>query len=73
MPVAHLLGYGDRTLVTVIEDRPKLSPKNLVYIGSRSYEAAEKNFVDKLGVKIFSQSDVDKLGIEKASKKTFLL
>uniref|UniRef100_A0A915ACX8 Arginase n=2 Tax=Parascaris univalens TaxID=6257 RepID=A0A915ACX8_PARUN len=65
MPVAHLLGYGDKTLVTVFDDRPKLSPKNLVYIGSRSYEAAEKNFIDKLGVKIFSQSDVDKLGIEK--------
>uniref|UniRef100_A0A0M3HY14 Arginase n=1 Tax=Ascaris lumbricoides TaxID=6252 RepID=A0A0M3HY14_ASCLU len=70
MPVAHLLGYGDRTLVTVIEDRPKLSPKNLVYIGSRSYEAAEKNFVDKLGVKIFSQSDVLNKAIEIVSKDT---
>uniref|UniRef100_A0A0M3K729 Arginase n=1 Tax=Anisakis simplex TaxID=6269 RepID=A0A0M3K729_ANISI len=65
MPVAHLLGYGDERLKSIYDKHPKINPANLVFIGSRSFEPAEIKFVQSVGAKVFYQSDVDKLGIEK--------
>ncbi|VDM45506.1 unnamed protein product [Toxocara canis] len=73
MPVAHLLGYGDKLLTSIFDDQPKIRPSNLVYIASRSYESAEKKLIGKIGAKIFSQHDVDELGCETVSMKTFRL
>ena len=63
MPVAHLLGYGNTQLKTVGDKFPKLKPQNLVFVGIRSYEPEETEFLNKLGVKIFYDDEVSKRGI----------
>lgn len=58
MPVAHLMGYGYPELVSLLHANPKLKPENLVFIGIRSYEPAEEELLNSLGVKIYYQRDL---------------
>lgn len=67
MPLASLLGYGDRKLAaevasTVIEGH--LDPRHLSVVGIRSYEPEEAELLARLGVRIFDQKRIDTQGIE---------
>lgn len=42
MPVAHLLGHGAKELCEIGDKLPKILPKNMAFIGIRSYEPPEK-------------------------------
>jgi arginase len=78
-PISHLLGHGNQKLKTIGDSLPKLKPENLVFVGIRSYEPEETEFLQKLGVKIFYDEDVTKRGIndcmseaiERVSHKTY--
>lgn len=65
MPVAALLGFGDPSFCHIEGPEQKIKPQNLCLIGIRSFEPAEANLLNKLGVKIFYMQDVQKLGIKK--------
>jgi len=64
MPLALLLGYGDKSLTKVLTPIPKLLPQNVVLIGVRSYESGEERLLGKLGVKIFHMDKVLEEGIQ---------
>ena len=63
MPVAALLGYGDAQLIHILDEQPKLKPENICLIGIRCFEAAEKNLLDRLGVRIYYAEEVQARGI----------
>jgi arginase len=63
MPVAHLLGYGETALCTLLDSDPKLRPENVCFIGIRSYEAGELQLLKKLNVKIFFIEEVLEKGM----------
>lgn len=65
MPLAVLLGYGDKNLTHVLSAQPKLKPENVVLIGVRSYESGEAALLKKLGVKIFFMEEIKKFGMKK--------
>ena len=69
MPLACLLGYGDKLLTGIESSANKLKPSNVCLIGIRSYEKEEEEFLKKLGVKIFYIEDVEKLGIYEVLKQ----
>ncbi|KAE9549297.1 hypothetical protein FO519_007499 [Halicephalobus sp. NKZ332] len=79
MPVAHLLGHGDKSLTSISDNFPKIKPTNLVFVGIRSYEGPEEELLKKLGVRIFYDEEVQKRGIndvmneaiERVSLKTY--
>jgi arginase len=50
MPLAALLGQGDEQLSEIYGPGPFLEPKNLVIVGSRSYEAEEEELVRALNI-----------------------
>ncbi|CAP33156.1 Protein CBG14711, partial [Caenorhabditis briggsae] len=64
MPVAHLLGFGDKNLVRIGDRMPKLLPHNLCMVGIRDYESAEQELLERLGVRIFYANEVEKRGIQ---------
>ena len=64
MPLAALLGYGDATLTQILSPQPKIKPKNLVLIGTHSFEPDEEALLKKLRVKIFYMDDIKKLGLK---------
>ncbi len=58
MPVASLLGLGDRDFATIGGEGPVLKPQNVVYIGLRSTENAEDRRISDLGIHAFSMKDI---------------
>lgn len=44
-------------------DGPRLSPKQLVYVGLRDVDPMERVWIKQLGIKTFTMTDVDYLGI----------
>jgi arginase family enzyme len=63
MPVAHLLGFGNKELCSIGDAFPKIKPQNLCLVGIRSFEDAEQKLLDRLGVRIFYDSEIQKRGI----------
>jgi arginase len=72
MPLGFLLG-----LVTNVQQlpgfewfEPTVKPSDIVYIGLRDLDAAEKITIKKLGIKAFTMYDIDKLGMGKVMEQT---
>lgn len=64
MPVSVLLGHGDDELGAIGDSKPKIKPEHLVLVGIRSYESEEAQLLQSLGVKIFTNEDVFRMGIK---------
>jgi arginase len=52
-------------------DGPRLSPDQIVYIGLRDVDPAERVWIKELGIKAFTMYDIDHLGIGQVMDKTF--
>ncbi len=63
MSLAVLLGYGDKRLVKIGDYAPKLNPRNVVLIGTRSLDEGEVTFIKEKGIKMFTMDDIDKVGM----------
>lgn len=64
MPLAALLGFGDPSLVNLLEKGPVLNPAHLCLIGIRSFEEGEAALLQRLGVRIYFMKDVETRGFE---------
>lgn len=64
MPLACLLGYGDKGLTHILSAAPKILPQHLCIIGTRSYEAEEYALLKGLNVSIFSMADIKQQGLQ---------
>lgn len=62
MPLAVLLGVGDKRLVGVGGAGPKLRPAHTVLLGVRSYEAEEADFLARLGVRVIDAPELGRRG-----------
>lgn len=65
MPLANLLGFGDRLLTHLPGPFPKLQPQHVYLIGVRSFESEELALLKKLNVSISFMEDVKQLGLKK--------
>jgi arginase len=63
MPVAHLLGRGDRGLSSLAKPGPAVRPENLVLVGLRDVDPPEREHVHAWGIKAYTMSDIDERGI----------
>jgi arginase len=64
MPVACLLGHGDKRLVKLAGKSPAIDPRHLCMIGIRSYERGEADLLEQLGVAIFDFATVKRRGLD---------
>ncbi len=71
MPLAALLGLGDRDFATIGGDRPVLRPENIVYLGLRSTEIEEDRRIKDLGIKTFGMKDIKAAGTDKVFQRAF--
>jgi len=62
MPIASLLGFGEKQLTNLCAPGPKIKPNDLVMIGIRSFEKDEVELLKKLGVKIYYCDEVIQRG-----------
>jgi arginase len=63
MPLACLLGIGAPSLVRLGGYAPKLLPENVCVVGVRSFEPAEANLLQRLGVHVFSMDEIRRRGM----------
>jgi ornithine--oxo-acid transaminase len=64
MPLAALLGHGDTGMSSVAG--PALDPARVAVFAARNWEAPERALLDELGVAVFDQAVIDRLGLEAA-------
>jgi arginase len=71
MPLSYLLGIWDHKSLTFAHPKKVIKPENVCLIGIRSYEQAEYDFLQKLGVKIYFMEEVRVHGIKKIMQWAF--
>jgi arginase len=65
MPLATILGEGNKDLVNLGGWSPKLNGKYLAHVGARDIDRGERSWIDKLGLRdhFFTMSDIDRRGM----------
>jgi arginase len=63
MPVAHLLGLGDARMSHLASVFPAVLESNLVYVGLRDLDDAEKAAITSRGLHAFTMRDIDERGL----------
>ncbi|MDD1779747.1 arginase [Enterovibrio sp. ZSDZ35] len=67
MPLAHLLGYGDKDFTSILSANTKIKPENVALVGVRDIDEKEKELIRQSGVKVYSMRDIDELGMSRVS------
>lgn len=65
MPLAALLGHGNKALSDLLSKGPKLLPQQVCIVGARSFEPEEQQLLKKLGVRIFYIEEIAQYGLDK--------
>lgn len=63
MPLAHLLGKGDRDLSSILDAHPAVDPEHVVLMGLRDIDRVERKFIHDSGVTAFTMHDIDVMGM----------
>lgn len=70
MPVAVLTGEGHPELVNLGHEGAKLALQNIVMIGIRDLDPAEKVALAQTGINIYTMRDVDELGMATVARRS---
>ena len=63
MALATLLGYGPRELMDIGRPGRKISPENVVLIGTRDLDRQERELLRGSGCAVFTMREIDEIGI----------
>ncbi|PKL84171.1 MAG: arginase [Ignavibacteriae bacterium HGW-Ignavibacteriae-3] len=63
MSVAASLGLGNKQLTELHGFSPKIKPENIAFIGIRSLDPEERVLIKRLGLKVYTMTDIDRKGI----------
>lgn len=73
MPLAHLLGHGDKDFCNIASIVPKLDPRHVALVGVRSYEPGEAELLKRLGVAVFTMDDIAAQGLNTVMQKALAI
>lgn len=65
MILAASCGYGITELTNFYTPSRKIDPANVCYIGVRDVDPAERQLMKEAGVRVYTMSDIDRLGISR--------
>ncbi|NGQ97518.1 arginase [Brevibacillus sp. SYP-B805] len=69
MPLAASLGIGHKRLTEIGGFSPKIKPENVVIIGARDLDPGERQLIKRLGIKVFTMHEIDKLGMARVMEE----
>ena len=69
MPVANLCGFGPDALTNISNAKPILKPSEVIQVGIRSVDLAEKKFVHEQGLEVFDMRSIDEIGMRAAMQQ----
>ena len=70
MPLAHLLGYGDAGLRDMWGGGAAVQAEDVVFIGLRSVDKGERQFIHDHGISAYTMADIDQHGIARVAAET---
>ena len=70
MPMSHLLGHGNPALRAIWGDSAVLNPEDVVFIGLRSVDEAERAFIHDYNIKAYTMKEIDKRGMAHVAQET---
>jgi arginase len=72
MPVAHLLGDGDKRLLNIWGGGAVIRPEDIVYIGIRSVDDDERKILKERGIRVYTMKEIDKRGLGEIVEQTIM-
>src|SRR5690606_446808 len=73
MPLAHLLGHGDKELCEIGSKKAKLKGKHVALVGVRSFEKGEAALLKECGATVFTMEDIARDGLDKVMKEALAI
>ena len=70
MVLAAALGLGGRAFESDAWPIPAVEPSRVALVGVRSLDEGERELLRKLGARVYTMSDVDRLGVERAIRES---
>ena len=69
MPLAHLLGHGDRRFRSIAGAAPALAPSHLALVGIRDLDQPEREAIQAWGITCFTMRDIDEYGLREVMRR----
>ncbi|MGA8593968.1 MAG: arginase [Bryobacteraceae bacterium] len=73
MPLACCIGQGPSELTEILGFAPKVQPRNVVLIGIRDVDVAERRRVRESGIAAFTMRDIDECGLRQIMEQALAL
>src|SRR5688500_1845224 len=70
MPLAAVIGLGDSRFDSEYWTLPAVAPDRVALVGLRSIDPREAERIRELGIKAYTMSDVDRLGMERCIRES---
>jgi arginase len=70
MPLAAAIGEGGPLFADEAWSFPAADPARVALVGTRSLDGGEQERIRRLGLKVFTMSDIDRIGIERAVRES---
>ena len=70
MPLAAAIGLTDQRFDSDAWSLPAVEPERVALVGLRSVDARERERIRELGIKAYTMSDIDRIGIERAIRES---
>ena len=70
MPLAAAIGLTDERFESDAWTLPAVDPERVALVGLRSVDARERERIRELGIKAYTMSDIDRIGIERAIRES---
>jgi arginase len=69
MPLAAALGLGGPEFDSDAWPLPALDPRRVVLLGLRQADTGERKLLHEVGVRVFTMSEIDRIGVERAVRE----
>jgi arginase len=70
MPLAAALGFANGRFESDAWTLPAVTPERVALVGLRALDARERERIRSLGIKAYSMSDIDRIGIERSIRES---
>ena len=70
MPLAAAIGLMDERFESDAWTLPAVEPSRVALVGLRSVDSQERDRIRELGIKAYTMSDIDRIGIERAIRES---
>jgi arginase len=68
MVLAAVMGYGGDGFASDAWTLPAVEPSRVALVGVRSLDGGERTFLRELGARVYTMSDIDRIGVERAMR-----